>query len=166
MTRLSILLGEWLAPLFLVTVLISVYEVVLRYGFAAPTSWVHELTVLLSACCFVVSGLYALARGEHIRITVLSDRLPPRVRQAVDILTLLLALLFLLAIVWGGWPQAWQALWNWQSTRTAFDSPTPAILKPLLVVVAALMVAQLLAQRGVAARPPGDRAGPPASGTD
>jgi TRAP-type C4-dicarboxylate transport system permease small subunit len=159
MTRLSILLGDWMAPLFLVTVVISVYEVVLRYGFGAPTIWVHELTVLLSACCFVVSGLYALARGEHIRITVLSDCLPPRVRQAVDLLTLLLALLFLLAIVWGGWPEAWRALWNWQSTRTAFDSPTPAILKPLLVVVAALMVAQLLAHRGVQPRPPGPSAG-------
>ena len=147
LSRFSALLGDCMAPLFLVAVIISVYEVVLRYGFNAPTSWVHELTVLLSAACFVVSGLYALERREHIRVTLVRDRLPPRLRRAVDLLSLLLALIFLLAIVWGGWTQAWEALSNWQSTRTAFDSPTPAILKPLIVVIAALMAVLLLVQQ-------------------
>ncbi|WP_085884892.1 TRAP transporter small permease subunit [Oceanibacterium hippocampi] len=147
MTRFAEMLGEWMSPLFLVAVIISVYEVALRYGFDAPTSWVHELTVLLSACCFVVSGLYALARNEHIQVTVLRDRLPPSARRAVDLLSLLLGLVFLLAIVWGGWSHAWEALSNWHSTRTAFNSPTPAILKPLIVVIAALMAVLLLVQQ-------------------
>lgn len=146
LSRLAKFLGDWMAPLFLVAVIISVYEVVLRYGFNAPTSWVHELTILLSAACFVVSGLYVLERREHIRVTLVKDRLPRRLRQAVDLLSLLLALVFLLAIVWGGWQQGWEALSNWHSTRTAFDSPTPAILKPLIVVIAALMAVLLLMQ--------------------
>jgi TRAP-type C4-dicarboxylate transport system permease small subunit len=137
-------LGEWMAPLFLVAVVISFYEVVLRYVFNAPTIWVHELTVLLSAACFIVSGLYTLERREHIRVTVLHERFPPPVRKAIDALSTLLALTFLCAIVYGGWNSAWEALSGWHSTRTAFNSPTPALLKPLLVVTAALMVVQIL----------------------
>ncbi|MDX5361889.1 MAG: TRAP transporter small permease [Alphaproteobacteria bacterium] len=144
MSRFSATLGEWMAPLFLVAVLISVYEVVLRYAFNAPTVWVHELTVLLSAACFVVSGLYALEREEHIRVTVISDRLPRPARRAVALLNIGLAMVFLLAIVWGGWSHAWEALSNWHRTRTAFNSPTPAILKPLIVLTAAAMVLQIL----------------------
>lgn len=144
MSSVSAWLGDWMAPLFLVAVVISVYEVVMRYGFDAPTIWAHELTVLLSASCFIVSGLYALERREHIRVTVLHERLPPAVRRLVDALAVCLALIFLGAIVWGGWKAGWEALINWHSTRTAFDSPTPAILKPLLVATAALMVVQIL----------------------
>lgn len=150
LSRLARGLGEWMAPLFLVAVLISVYEVVLRYLFNAPTLWVHETTVLLSAACFLVSGLYTLERGEHIRITVLSDRLPRPLRVAADWLGFLLAVIFLGGLAWGGWKAGWEALSNWQTTATALDSPTPAILRPLIVVVSALMVLLLLVQR----RPP------------
>lgn len=128
-------------------VLISVYEVVLRYLFNSPTIWVQELTILLSAICFVVSGLYSLERRDHIRITVLAERLPPRVQRGLDWLGLLLALIFLCAVAWGGWKQGWAALTNWDTTKTAFDSPTPAILKPLIVVTAALMAVQLIVHR-------------------
>ena len=126
MSRFSATLGEWMAPLFLVAVLISVYEVVLRYAFNAPTVWVH------------------LEREEHIRVTVISDRLPRPARRAVALLNIGLAMVFLLAIVWGGWSHAWEALSNWHRTRTAFNSPTPAILKPLIVLTAAAMVLQIL----------------------
>ncbi len=153
LSRLARGLGEFMAPLFLVAVLISVYEVVLRYAFNAPTVWVHETTVLLSAACFLVSGLYTLERGEHIRITVLSERFPPWAQRAADWLGFLLAVLFLGALAWGGWKAGWEALSNWQTTATALDSPTPAILRPLIVLVSALMVLLLLVQR----RPPGRR---------
>lgn len=147
LSRLSRFLGEFLAPLFLVAVLISVYEVIARYLFASPTVWVHETTILLSAICFVVSGLYSLERREHIRITVLVDRFPPGLRRAIDWLGLVLALVFLVAVAWGGFKLGWEALRLWETTQSAFNSPTPAILKPLIVLVAGLMVLQLLAHR-------------------
>lgn len=146
-SRLSHFLGEFLAPLFLVAVAISVYEVVARYLFNAPTVWVHETTILLSAICFVVSGLYSLERREHIRITVLVDRFPPRLRRAIDWLGTALALTFLLAVAWGGWKLGWSALVGWETTQSALNSPTPAILKPLIVLCAGLMALQLLVHR-------------------
>ena len=146
MSRLSAAIGAWLSPLFLLCVAISVYEVGMRYLFNAPTVWVHETTVLLSAVAFIVSGLYALERREHIRITVLSDRLPGWMRPLLRLLNLSLAVVFLGAVAWGGFELGWQALSNWQTTQSAFNSPTPAILKPLLVVTAALMIVQVVVQ--------------------
>ncbi|MFY9212268.1 MAG: TRAP transporter small permease subunit [Aestuariivita sp.] len=143
-SRASIAIGDWMSPLFLVAVIITVYEVFMRYGFDAPTIWVHELTVLLSASCFVVSGLYVLAKGEHIRVTVLKDSLPAPFGRMVDLLSVVLGLIFLCAVAYGGAPSAWEALSNWHSTRTAFNSPTPAILKPMLAATSALMAVQLL----------------------
>jgi len=143
MTRLSIAVGEWASLLFLLSVLISAWEVVVRYLFNAPTTWVHETTILLSAIAFAVSGLYSVARRDEIAVTVLSERFPPwleRIRVAV---TFMLATFFLGAVAYGGFKAGWEALSAWHTTRTAFDSPTPALLKPLLVLVAALMLVQL-----------------------
>ncbi len=144
MTRLSVTLGEWSGLLFLFSVVISAYEVVVRYLFNAPTTWVHETTILMSAVAFAISGLYSLARGEEIRVTVISERFPAWLERVRVWATLVLAAFFLGAVAYGGFKAGWQALFGWHTTRTAFDSPIPAILKPLLVVVAALMLLQLV----------------------
>ncbi|WP_428994579.1 TRAP transporter small permease subunit, partial [Halomonas elongata] len=39
--------GRIAAWLVLVAMVISVYEVIMRYAFASPTSWVHETVVML-----------------------------------------------------------------------------------------------------------------------
>ncbi len=144
MTRWSIAVGEWCGLLFLFSVVVSAYEVVVRYLFNAPTTWVHETTILMSAVAFAVSGLYSLARREEIRVTVISERFPPWLERVRVWLTFVLAAFFLGAVAYGGFKAGWQALIGWHTTRTAFDSPIPAILKPLLVVVAALMLMQLI----------------------
>lgn len=144
MNRLAIRLGEAISPVFLLAIAISAYEVVMRYLFNAPTIWVHESTVLLSAIAFCLSGLYSLARRDEICVTVFSDHFPAWMQAVRSLLTLVLGGAFLGAVAYGGWKGGWEALWGWHSTRTAFDSPTPAILKPLIVVSAALMLLQLL----------------------
>jgi hypothetical protein len=55
----------------------------------------------------------------------------------------MLGALFLGAIAWGGRRDAWEALTQWQRTATAADTPTPAIVKPLLCAIALAMVVQL-----------------------
>jgi len=52
--------GNALSLLFIFTVLISFYEVVMRYAFNAPTIWVHETASFIGGSLFVVGGLYAI----------------------------------------------------------------------------------------------------------
>ena len=58
-SRLARFLGDWGSPLFLLAVLFTTYEVVMRYVFNAPTVWVHEITIALSATAFIISGVCA-----------------------------------------------------------------------------------------------------------
>ena len=44
-----------------------IYDVIMRYGFNAPTTWAFDLTKMLYGFYFVMLGGYALRHGAHVR---------------------------------------------------------------------------------------------------
>jgi TRAP-type C4-dicarboxylate transport system permease small subunit len=144
--RLNRLLGERLCYLYLAAVAITAYEVVMRYLLNAPTSWAFELTILLCATCYLLSGGYVTMQRKHIAITALYDLMPARVRWWLDILAMLTGILAMGLLVWAAWRPAVQAVRIVERTGSAWDSPSPAIIKPLIAIGAGLIVLQLLAQ--------------------
>lgn len=144
--RLNRLLGERLCYLYLAAVAITAYEVVMRYLLNAPTSWGFELTILLCAICYLVSGGYVTAQRKHIAITALYDLMPARVRWWLDLLAMLTGILAMGLLVWAAWRPAVQAVRIVERTGSAWNSPSPAIIKPLIAIGAGLIVLQLVAQ--------------------
>ena len=49
-------LGEKASFVFLLAVALTFYEVVLRYFFNAPTTWVHEISIALTATAFIIAS--------------------------------------------------------------------------------------------------------------
>ncbi len=78
-------LGHLFSLLFLASMGILIFEVVMRYGFNAPTIWVHETTIFLCAVCFVFGGLHTVSRDGHIRIVLVYDQVGARARRGLDI---------------------------------------------------------------------------------
>lgn len=64
--------------LICITVLIMNYEVLMRYLFTKPTTWVFETSHYLLAAIFTWGLAYGLNEGAHIAIDVLKNRLHPR----------------------------------------------------------------------------------------
>ena len=82
--RISLALGRALSLLFLVAVLLTVFEVVMRYAFNAPTIWVHDMVIVLSALCFIFGGPLASQQRSHIQMATYFDRASPRLRAVLD----------------------------------------------------------------------------------
>ena len=80
---MSLGLGEKLSYVFLISVIIPCYEVVMRYVFNAPTTWVHDGATALSATGFLMAGCYCLQARRHIAITVIYDTVPQKVRNVL-----------------------------------------------------------------------------------
>ncbi|MCB1803703.1 MAG: TRAP transporter small permease subunit, partial [Candidatus Competibacteraceae bacterium] len=93
--RVSRILGDKLAWLFLVAAALSCYEVMMDWLFRAPTIWVHDSSIMLCSTAFLFGGAYALQRREHIRITVLYDYFSPWWQWVCDIVSLALTLVYL-----------------------------------------------------------------------
>jgi TRAP-type mannitol/chloroaromatic compound transport system permease small subunit len=143
--KVNRLLGEQLCYLYLAAVLITSYEVVMRYLFAAPTSWAFELTILLCAICYLLSGGYVTAQRRHIAITAIFDLTPPRAQWWLELAGILTGIAAMGILAWAAWGPGLRALRLVERTGSAFNSPSPAIIKPLIAVGAALIVLQLLA---------------------
>lgn len=143
--RISLIISRVTMLCIPVIVVAVGYEVVMRYLFAKSTSWVNDLTVWLGAICYVVSGIYAMQRRAHIRITLLYDAVPRKLRLAFDVVALLVVLIFSFSLIVGAGPNAWGALMAWERIGTTWNPPIPATVKPLILVVIFLVAVQAVA---------------------
>ena len=142
--RLSILIGEKLSIVFLISVVITAYEVFMRYGLNAPTIWVHDSATALSATGFIMSGTYALQQDRHMRISVVYDIALPGIRKVLDLINSFLIVFFMVLLTYTTIDQAIPALQVMETSAHAWDVPIPAYLKSIMVVGSAAMLAQAL----------------------
>ncbi len=153
MERLAISIGERAGALFLVGFVISAYEVIARYVFGAPTTWVHATTTTLCGIAFALGGALVMARGEHIRITVLTDRASPSMRHAAEWLSLLCGVIYLAGLSYAAVLEAAQSIWRFEGGRWAPEPlpgppgwPLPALLRVMLAVGALLFIGVVIQQ--------------------
>jgi TRAP-type mannitol/chloroaromatic compound transport system permease small subunit len=144
--RVSRSVGNTLSWLFLVSVLLTCYEVLMGWVFRAPTIWVHDSTIMMSATCFLLGGAYALQAGHHIRITFIYDYLPRRARRACDLIGLILALIYLLALVWFSGIQAFNSIRIVEMSGRAWNFPMPMVIRSALFLGATLLALQAAAE--------------------
>ena len=71
--------------------LIIVYSVIMRFVFNNPVTWQYELT-LVGLCWAIFIGMpMTFHKQEHLRLTFVSDKLPPNTwRIYMDVIDLLL----------------------------------------------------------------------------
>ena len=144
--RVTRTVGEKTSYVFLLAVALTFYEVVLRYFFNAPTTWVHEVSIFFTAAAFILGGSYTLQRRDHIRISLVFDAMPPRVRRVLGVINATITVYFLLALGYGAAIQAERALKVMERTGTASDLPIPVTLKSLLALGVLLMALQAAVQ--------------------
>jgi TRAP-type C4-dicarboxylate transport system permease small subunit len=129
---------------------VTVFEVLSRYIFDSPTFWAHETTTFLIAAIFLVGGPIALARDKHIRVRMFYDTVSPRGRRLLDIVNSILALIFFAGLSYAAWTMSSKATFSpsgefrLEGTGTAWNPPTPALLKILVLVCVGIMFIQTL----------------------
>jgi TRAP-type mannitol/chloroaromatic compound transport system permease small subunit len=90
--------NEWVGRIVAVGILLMTgivsYEVVMRYGFRAPTIWATELITFIFAGYIFLGAGYTLLHRDHVGMDILYNRLPARAQAALDVLTAVFALLY------------------------------------------------------------------------
>ena len=130
--------------LTVIVVLITFYEVVMRYLFQSPTLWVNELTLWLGSVIFLVAGAYTMQRRAHIRITVVYDIAPKPVRLVFDTVAVIAVVAYAGMMIYAGFGVAFDTLMRWERFGTFWNPPIPATVKPLVLVVTFLVAVQAI----------------------
>lgn len=154
--------GGFLGQLGLVFMVVSItYDVVLRYVFVAPTYWALEVnTFLLAFLCIIPSG-EVLRAGGQIRITFLTDRLSPAMKDRLNILRAAAGLFFCGIMIWKGADMALVAWLHNDRMSTSLGTPMviPYLFLPIGFFLLALQYAAILITGGSKSPiPPGGQA--------
>lgn len=141
-------IGRAAATLFVAAAAITIYEVVARYIFDAPTTWVHEVTKTLCALGFAMGGAYCMTHNNHIRVGIIADRLSQSWRHRLETGALAVGAFYLAGLGYAAFLGARQAVWRfdfqgWSPERTPGppNLPLPAIIKAGLAIGTLLFLA-------------------------
>lgn len=141
-------LGNILSLLFILTVAISFYEVLMRYVFNAPTIWVHETASFLGGCLFVFGGIYAMSINKHVRVVLIYDMVSDRTRRWLNVFHHIMGLIFSGLLSWAAY-QMVQDSWfspfgemRLETSGSAWNPAFPALVKGMIFLTLSIMFVQ------------------------
>ena len=104
--------GTAFSFLFAIATVISIYEIIMRYFFNAPTIWAHETVIALIAACYLYGGMQCLAADKHIRIGLIYFGTSGGTRRLLDVVNGLLTLFFAVAIAYAAYTMVEKSWWS------------------------------------------------------
>jgi TRAP-type C4-dicarboxylate transport system permease small subunit len=146
--RLIVRVGDVVTWLFLIAVLISFYEVIMRYFFNAPTVWVHETTIAIVGMGMAYGGIYCNSNDSHISVTLLRDLMPMKWQKRTALFIDSLVIVF---SVGGGYAMYYMAsralitpagTFYMQRSGSAMNSVWPTLTKVFILFVFIILFIQ------------------------
>ena len=140
--------GSVVSYLFAVATIISIYEIVVRHFFNAPTIWAHESVIALVAICYLYGGMQCFAADKHIRIGLIYFGATGSTKRLLDIVNSLLTIFFALAMVYAAFTmveKSWftpQGDFRLESSGSAWNPATPALIKMALLITSGILLLQ------------------------
>ena len=115
--------GKMVSFLVIVIIGVTIWEVVLRYVFNAPTIWAFDAAYLIFGAYGLLGGAYTLYFKGHVSVDILYGRLSLKTRAIIDLLTFPFFLLFCSLLLWKGGEMAWDSLKIMERGSSAWNPP-------------------------------------------
>src|SRR5262245_5411696 len=135
--------------LLIASVTLNFVNVVARYFFHASIHWAEEIMLfMMVGCVFLGNGVVAWS-GRQLRMDVIVGMMPPKARDAFNLLAELALIGASLTIVWFAWPVI-RDLFQFDQRSQSADVPMyiPQALVPIGLSLMALLVAVRLLTGG------------------
>ena len=100
--KLNKIAGALSGIFILIMGLIVTYEVIMRYVFSSPTTWVLEISIYMNIACVFLALGYTLRDKMHILIDTLTSRFSSRNRSLLHLINLILGLVYCFVLTWKG----------------------------------------------------------------
>lgn len=142
---LSEISGYVSGVLIVTSMLVVCYGIVVR-ALGQSTVWQIELATYLLIFVTFVGGAYGLKHGKHVRVDLLVNKLPEKVRLCVNLTSSLLCLVLIIVVGWKAFETWLVALESGWSSGTAWDVPLiyPYAILPIGMTVIGLQYVAII----------------------
>jgi TRAP-type mannitol/chloroaromatic compound transport system permease small subunit len=138
--------GETTAWLVVPLIAATVYDVIARYAFNAPTQWAYEVGYMVMGAHALLGMAYTLREHGHIRIDAFTHRFSQSTKAVVDLVGYLVVLPCLIWVTWSLWDY-WMVSFrsNEMSGQSAWN-PVIWPFKLIFFIAFVLLVLQIIAE--------------------
>ena len=137
--------GEITSMLIFPLLGVVIYEVIMRYGFNAPTTWGFEATAFLYGLHYMFGISFTDVKKGHVQVDIFSSLAPKKIQAALGALTTLVFMLpVMFFMTYSSFTFAWTSIQGLEKNPTSWAPP----IYPLKVVMAVCFLFLLL--QGVA----------------
>lgn len=138
---------------FIGLILLVFIQVVARYILNVSVGWSAELSRYLLIWITWISASYAIKREEHIRIKLLTDKMPETGRKYIEVFVLFIWTFFATIMAWGGTQMILVLHQTGQQTSTlGISSWIPYLIVPIagmLIIIRVIEQFILIFKKGV-----------------
>jgi len=143
--KLSVFLGKMCGVFYFAAILLSVYEIFMRYAFNAPTSWTSETIMMMVATAWLLCVGAVTQQRRHITVTSMELMLGEKLWNRLSKVAILISMVGVTGLIIMVWDPMVKVLQHPQTTGSAFDPPSPTYYKTLFDVAGFLYLLQLTA---------------------
>lgn len=141
----------------------TIWEVFTRYALKDPATWTYPVTSYLLLYTIYLATAYTLQHGGHVRVEIVVEQLPRRLRTVTERLAHLLGLAFILIFLWQGWRLADRAIRDGERDISMLAVPLSltTIAIPIGLAVMAITYLFMIVESFLSPLPLERREGPP-----
>ena len=139
--RVSRFIGKTVSYIMFLVVAIVCYEVLMRYIFHRPTLWASEAMIFCCGFVYVLGSAWTLLDDRHVKIDILSEKLSPRGKRLMNVITFSFFALYMLMMLREGGRFAWESIELAETSGSPWDPPVYP-LKIAFVVGILLLILQ------------------------
>jgi len=141
-------LSKWVAyaasPLLPAMVCLLAFETVARYVFNHPTIWAYDMSIFFFGYLGLLAGGYVYQLKGHVNVDIIYQRVSPRTKALLDVITGLVVFFFLILTIIYSWGPAIEAFKRHETTMSEWGPPV-SHYKLLITVATFLIFLQALA---------------------
>lgn len=143
---LNELVGRVFSWAVVLIMLITVYDVAMRFLFGMPTLWAFDVVKQLYALEFMILAGFGLVRNAHVAVDVFTARLSRRAQAGLEVISYLVFFLpFMVMLIWKSYEFAARSWVSGETTWGVVALPVYPI-KTVMVVAAVLLLLQGIAK--------------------
>jgi len=143
MDKISIRVGHAASWMTLILVLVTMYDVIMRYVFKAGSIWIQESEWHLFAANFMLAASWTLLRNGHVRVDLFYVKFSTKTKAWIDLIGSILFLLpFCILIVYSSIPFVFDSWAMLEGSSDPGGLPARYILKSVIPLTFILLALQ------------------------